>query len=155
MPADAMIEELGLELPPPFPPAGTYVNAVRTGSLLVLGGHIPIGADQQIVLGKLGDDLDVDAGRGAARLAALSALATLRAELGSLDRVAQIVSLRGVVNATPDFTGHTQVIDGASEVFVHVFEERGRHARLAVGVSSLPANLALEIELLIEVARGA
>ena len=150
MGADARVEELGLELPPPFPPAGTYVNAVRTGNLLVLAGHIPIGGEQ-IVLGKLGDDLDVDAGRAAARLAALSALATLRAELGSLDHVTQIVSLRGVVNATPDFTGHTHVIDAASDVFVDVFGDRGRHARLAVGVSSLPANLALEIELLVEV----
>ena len=151
MSADAKVEELGFQLPAPFPPAGTYVNAVRTGSLLVLAGHIPIGADQQVVLGKLGDDLDVEAGRAAARLAALSALTTLRSELGSLDRVARIVSLRGVVNATPDFTGHTQVIDGASDVFVAVFGENGRHARLAVGVSSLPANLALEIELLVEV----
>jgi enamine deaminase RidA (YjgF/YER057c/UK114 family) len=151
MSADAKVEELGLQLPAPFPPAGTYVNAVRTGGLMVLAGHIPIGADQQVVLGKLGDDLDVEAGRAAARLAALSALATLRSELGSLDRVARIVSLRGVVNATPDFTGHTQVIDGASDVFVAVFGENGRHARLAVGVSSLPANLALEIELLVEV----
>jgi enamine deaminase RidA (YjgF/YER057c/UK114 family) len=149
--AEAKVEELGFQLPAPFPPAGTYVNAVRTGGLLVLAGHIPIGADQQVVLGKLGDDLDVEAGRAAARLAALSALATLRSELGSLDRVARIVSLRGVVNATPDFTGHTQVIDGASDVFVAVFGENGRHARLAVGVSSLPANLALEIELLVEV----
>jgi enamine deaminase RidA (YjgF/YER057c/UK114 family) len=148
--ADAKIEELGLELPSPFPPAGIYINAVRTGNLLVLGGHVPVGADQ-IVLGKLGDDLEVDEGRAAARLAALSALATLRAELGSLDRVAQVVSVRGVVNATSDFTAHTQVIDGASEVFVQVFGERGQHARLAVGVSSLPANLALEIELLVEV----
>jgi enamine deaminase RidA (YjgF/YER057c/UK114 family) len=151
MSAEAKVEELGFQLPAPFPPAGTYVNAVRTGGLLVLAGHIPIGADQQVVLGKLGDDLDVEAGRAAARLAALSALATLRSELGSLDRVARIVSLRGVVNATPDFTGHTQVIDGASDVFVAVFGENGRHARLAVGVSSLPANLALEIELLVEV----
>jgi enamine deaminase RidA (YjgF/YER057c/UK114 family) len=155
MSADAMVEKLALELPSPFPPAGVYVNAVRMGNLLVLGGHVPISTDQQVVLGKLGDDLDVDAGRGAARLAALSALTTLRAELGSLDRVAQIVSLRGVVNATPEFTGHTQVIDGASEIFVQVFGKPGRHARLAVGVSSLPANLALEIELLVEIGNGA
>jgi enamine deaminase RidA (YjgF/YER057c/UK114 family) len=143
-----------LELPAPFPPAGEYVNAVRTGDLLVLGGHIPISPDNQIVFGKLGAELDVEQGRAAARLAALSALASMHAELGDLDRVGRIVSVRGVVNAVPEFMGHTQVIDGASEVFVEVFGERGRHARLAVGVSSLPANLALEIEVLVEVAEG-
>jgi enamine deaminase RidA (YjgF/YER057c/UK114 family) len=148
---EAKIDELALTLPAPFPPAGKYVNVVRTGDLLVLGGHIPLGADGTLVLGKLGADLDVDAGRAAARLAALSALASLRAELGDLEQVQQIVSLRGSVNAAPDFTQHTAVLDGASEVFVAVFGDRGRHARLAVGVSSLPANLALEIELLVRV----
>ena len=103
--------------------------------------------------GKLGADLDVEAGRRAARFAAISALATIRSALGTLDAVKQIVSVRGVVNATPDFMSHTQVIDGASAVFVDVFGDAGRHARLAVGVSSLPANLALEIELTIEVVR--
>jgi len=104
----------------------------------------------EVVLGKLGADLTIDDGRAAARLAAISALNTLRHELGTLDAVRRIVSLRGVVNATPDFTAHTQVIDGASDVFVEVFGDAGHHARLAVGVSSLPANLALEIELLVE-----
>ncbi|PZS30982.1 MAG: hypothetical protein DLM58_12730 [Pseudonocardiales bacterium] len=151
MSAEAMIDELALTLPPPFPPAGTYINAVRTGSLLALGGHIPIGADQCIVTGKLGQDLDVGTGRDAARLAALSALATLRETLGSLDRVRQIVSVRGVVNSTPDFAAHTQVIDGASDLLVQVFGHHGQHTRLAVGVCSLPADLALEIELLVEV----
>lgn len=150
---ETRVEQLALELPPGFPPAGVYQHAARTGDLLVLGGHVPFGADQAFVLGKLGDDLDVEAGRHAARLAALSALSTIRTELGSLDRIERIVSLRGVVNATPDFTEHTQVIDGASEIFVEVFGERGRHARLAVGVSSLPVNLALEIELIAEVKR--
>jgi enamine deaminase RidA (YjgF/YER057c/UK114 family) len=148
-----MLLAMELELPPPFPPAGTYVPAVRTGNLLFLAGHIPIGADNTLVLGKLGADLDVEQGRHAARLAALSALATLKDELGDLDRVTQIVSVRGVVNATPDFAAHTQVIDGASDVFVEVFGDRGKHARLAVGVSSLPVNLALEIELVAEVAK--
>jgi enamine deaminase RidA (YjgF/YER057c/UK114 family) len=152
MSIEAKLTELGLDLPTQFPPAGSYVNAVRTGNLCVLGGHIPIGVDGQVVCGKLGAELDVDAGRAAARLAVLSALATLRAELGSLDQVRRIVSLRGVVNAHPEFTGHTQVIDGASDVLLELFGDAGRHARLAVGISSLPANLALEIELLVEVA---
>lgn len=147
------LRELGIDLPAPFPPAGEYVNAVRTGDLLILGGHIPFNPPETLVLGKLGADLDVADGRLAARFAAINALATLRSVLGTLDAVTQIVSVRGVVNAVPDFIGHTQVIDGASEVFVDVFGERGRHARLTVGVSSLPVNLALEIELTAEVAR--
>ena len=150
---EARVVDLGIELPPPFPPAGEYVNAVRSGDLLILGGHIPFSPPETLVLGKLGADLDIEAGRRAARFAAISALATIRSALGTLDAVKQIVSVRGVVNATPDFMSHTQVIDGASEVFVDVFGDAGRHTRLAVGVSSLPANLALEIELTVEVAR--
>jgi enamine deaminase RidA (YjgF/YER057c/UK114 family) len=149
---DAALAELGLALPDPLTPAGRYVNAVRAGTILILGGHVPIDPEGEIVVSKVGLDLDVDAARDAARLAALSALATLRAELGSLDGVSRILSMRGVVNATEDFTAHTQVIDATSEVFEQVFGPAGRHARLAVGVSSLPANLALEIELLVEIA---
>ena len=150
---EVRLRELGIDLPAPFPPAGEYVNAVRTGDLLILGGHVPFSPPETLVLGKLGADLDVAAGRQAARFAAINALATLRSVLGTLDAVRQIVAVRGVVNAAPDFIGHTQVIDGASEVFVEVFGDAGRHARLAVGVSSLPVNLALEIELTAEVAR--
>ena len=145
--------ELGIDLPAPFPPVGEYVNAVRTGDLLILGGHVPFHPPETIVLGKLGADLDVEDGRRAARYAAISALATIRSALGSLDAVKQIVLVRGVVNAAPEFILHTQVIDGASEVFVDVFGDAGRHARLAVGMSSLPANIALEIEVTVEVAR--
>lgn len=153
MSAEGRLTGLGIEVPDPFPPAGEYINAVRTGDLLILGGHVPFNPPQTIVLGKLGADLDVDAGREAARFAAISALATIRSELGTLDAVKRILLVRGVVNAAPDFIGHTQVIDGASEVFVEVFGDAGRHARLAVGVSSLPANIALEIEVTVEVAR--
>jgi enamine deaminase RidA (YjgF/YER057c/UK114 family) len=129
------------------------VNAVRTGNLLVLGGHVPVTPAGKIVQGKLGAELDVEAGQRAARLAALSALSTMQVELGSLDRVVRMVSLRGLVNSTPDFHGHTQVIDGASDLLVEIFGDQGQHARLAVGVSSLPADLPLEIELLVEVSR--
>lgn len=149
---EARLVELGIDLPATFPPAGQYVNAVRTGDLLVLGGHIPFSPPETLVLGKLGADLDIAAGRQAARFAAINALATIRAMLGTLDAIKQVVLVRGVVNAAPDFIGHTQVIDGASDVFVEVFGASGRHARLAVGVSSLPANLALEIEVTLEVA---
>ncbi len=152
MSADARLAELGIELPDPLPPAGEYINAVRTGDLLILGGHIPFSPPQTVVFGKLGAGLDVDAGREAARFAAITALSTIRSELGTLDAVKRIVLVRGVVNSAPDFIGHTQVVDGASEVFVNVFGDAGRHARLAVGVSSLPANIALEIEVTVEVA---
>jgi enamine deaminase RidA (YjgF/YER057c/UK114 family) len=141
----------GLDLPEVFPPAGTYRSAILHGEVLYTAGHIPLGADGTLVLGRLGEDLSVEEGQHAARLAALSLLATVQQELGSLDRVERFIRVYGVVNATPAFTGHTAVIDAASDLFVHVFGERGEHARLAVGVSSLPANLALEVEATIAI----
>lgn len=147
MDIDARLADLGWEVPAPFTPVGEYINAVRSGDLVVLGGHVPVAASGDVVLGRLGDDLTVEDGRRAARWAALSALASLRDHLGSLDAVQQVVSLRGLVNATPDFVEHTAVIDGASEVFVTLYGDRGRHARIAFGVASLPVGLALEIEL--------
>lgn len=136
----------GLDLPEVFPPAGTYRSAIVHGDVLYTAGHIPLGADGTLVLGRLGEDLSIEDGQHAARLAALSLLATVQEALGSLDRVDRFIRVYGVVNATPAFTGHTAVIDAASDLFVQVFGERGEHARLAVGVSSLPANLALEVE---------
>ena len=149
------LEQLGYVLPSPFPPPANYMHAVRWGDLLFLAGHIPIGADGQRGARQAGEDLDVEAGRDAARLAALSALGTAKAALGTLDAVERVVSVRGYVNATPDFGAHSQVIDGASDLFVEVFGERGKHARIAFGVSSLPANLAVEVEpiLAIDAAR--
>ncbi len=149
---EARIIDLGLELPAWRPPAGTFVHAVRSGNMLYTSGHAPIRADGSVVLGRLGDDLDLDAGYDAARVAALHLLATIRHELGSLDRVARIVRVLGTVNATPGFIHHTQVINGASDVLVHVFGESGKHARLAVGVSSLPFNIAVEVEVIVEIA---
>ena len=142
---------LGLTLPQAPPSAGTYVNAVRTGQLVFLAGHVPFRADGSVVMGKLGRDLDTAAGYEAARRAGLGALATLVAELGSLDRVHRIVRVLGTVNATPEFVEHTQVVNGASDLFVQVFGDAGRHARLAVGMSSLPYDIALEIEVIAEV----
>jgi enamine deaminase RidA (YjgF/YER057c/UK114 family) len=146
---------MGIVLAPPFPPVGSYVNAVRAGDQLVLGGQVPWSPPDRIVQGRLGADLDVEQGREAAHLAAVNALSTIAEALGGLGAVRRIVSLRGVVNATPDFTEHTRVIDAASDVFVGVFGERGRHARLAIGVASLPAGLALEIELTVQVRTSA
>lgn len=141
----------GLELPAVFPPAGRYRSAIVHGGLLHTAGHIPLGADGTLIVGRLGETLDVADGVRAARLAALSVLATVRAELGSLQRVDRFLRVYGVVNAVPDFADHTAVIDGASDVFIGVFGERGEHARLAVGVSSLPAGIAVEVEATIAV----
>lgn len=147
---DARLAELGIALAAPFPPVGSYVNWVRVGDQLVLGGQVPWDPPDRIVQGRLGQDLSVEQGRAAARFAALNALNGINEALGGLDDVRRIVSLRGVVNASSDFTEHTQVIDAASDVFLSVFGENGRHARLAIGVSSLPANMALEIELVVQ-----
>jgi enamine deaminase RidA (YjgF/YER057c/UK114 family) len=149
--AEDRLAELGLELPGWKPPAGTFVHAVRSGDLLYTSGHAPIRADGSVILGRLGETMDVEAGYEAARVAALNMLATIRKELGSLDGVARIVRVLGTVNATPEFIQHTQVINGASDVLVELFGERGKHARLAVGVSSLPFNIALEVEAIVEV----
>ena len=128
---------------------------MRVGDQLVLGGQVPWSPPDRIVQGRLGADLDVEQGREAAHLAAVDALSTIAEALGGLAEVRRIVSLRGVVNATPDFTEHTRVIDAASDVLVEVFGEHGRHARPAIGVSSLPAGLALEIELTVQVRTSA
>jgi enamine deaminase RidA (YjgF/YER057c/UK114 family) len=149
---EARLRELAIDLPPVPHPAGTFVHAVRTGNLVFLTGHPPIRADGSVIFGRLGQDLDADAGYQAARVAALGMLATLRQELGSLDKVRRIVKVNGVVNATPDFVEHTKVINGASDLLVQVFGEAGQHARLAVGYSSLPWNICLEVELVAEVA---
>jgi enamine deaminase RidA (YjgF/YER057c/UK114 family) len=141
----------GLDLPDVFPPAGHYRSAILHDGVLHTAGHIPFGADGTLVIGRVGATLTVEEGIHAARLAALSVLATVQAELGSLDRVDRFLRVFGVVNATADFGDHTKVIDGASEVFELVFGERGEHARLAVGVSSLPVGIAVEVEATIAV----
>lgn len=148
---EARLSALGITLPVVPPPAGTFVHAVRTGNLIFLTGHVPFRADGSLVVGRLGQDLDADAGYEAARLSALGLLSTLRAELGSLDRVRRLVKVNGVVNATPDFMLHTKVINGASDLLVQVFGDAGAHARLAVGYASLPWNICLEVELIAEV----
>jgi len=156
-PADSpetRLAELGIPLPDPLPAFGEYAPAVRTGDQLWVGGHFGTQADGSIVAGRVGDTLDVEAAAAAARSAAFNALATIRAELGTLDAVDRIVHLHGAVHCTPEFTGQTAVIDAASRVFVEVFGDRGRHARLAVGVAALPAGLALEIELVLTVRPG-
>ena len=151
MSAETRLTELGIELPEPLPPAGLYVGAVRTGQLLFLSGAGPVRPDGSIVTGKVGRDLDAEAGRAAARLTGLQLLATMRAELGSLDRVGRVVKILGMVNGAPGFNRTPQVIDGCSELFIEVFGEAGRGARSAVGLAELPFDIAVEIEAVVEV----
>ena len=151
MSAEARLQELGVELPEPPDPVASYVTFVRTGNLVYTSGHGPVLSDGGFVTGKVGIDLDVDAGREAARLTGVGLLATLRHNLGSLDRVARIVKILGMVNCPPDFTDHPTVINGCSDLLADVFGEAGRHARSAVGVGSLPMNIAVEIEAIVEV----
>ncbi|MEI8358856.1 MAG: RidA family protein [Deltaproteobacteria bacterium] len=138
-----------LELPAALPAFGQYVPAVLRGSQLWVGGHFGTRPDGSLHVGRCGQDVSVGQAREAARSAAINLLATVREALGTLDRVEQVVQVYGVVNSTPDFLEHTSVIDAASDALVEVFGDAGRHTRLAVGVSSLPANLVLEIQAMI------
>jgi enamine deaminase RidA (YjgF/YER057c/UK114 family) len=148
---DDRLVELELELPEPFPPAGNYVGAVRTGSLLFLSGAGPARPDGSFVRGKVGDAIDLDAAVEAARLTGLQLLAVMRRELGNLDRVQQVVKTLGMVNCAPGFNRTPQVIDGCSDLLVEVFGDSGRGARSAVGMAELPFDIAVEIELVVEV----
>lgn len=150
-PADRLAA-LGL-VPIHLPVFGAFEAVVRTGDLLHTMGHWPLDGDRAVT-GKVGVDLSVDEGRAAARLAALALIGTLVAELGDLGRVRRIASILVTVHAAEGFTEHTAVADAASELLVDVFGDAGRHARLAVGVSSLPAGLALELTAVVEVASG-
>ena len=143
---------LGITLPPPLKPAGNYVDAVRTGDLLFLAGHGPVRDDGTVVRGKVGTDLDLTAGRDAARLVGFSLLTTVRRELGTLDAVRRVVKVLGMVNCAPGFNRTPAVIDGCSDLLVQVFgDDIGRHARSAVGMAELPFDIPVEIEMVIEV----
>ena len=146
---EARLRELGLTLPTPAPPVANYVNAVRTGNLLYLAGHSECG--DKFMTGKVGRDVTVDSAYASARRTALCLMSTLKAELGDLRKVRRVVRVFGMVNATPEFTDHPRVINGCSDLLVQVFGERGRHARAAVGMASLPANIPVEIEMVVEV----
>ncbi len=151
MGAEDRIKELKLELPPAPKPVATYVTAVRLGDLLYVSGHGPLRPDGTMHTGKLGADLDLAAGQAAARQTGLAILATLRSHLGSLDKVVRLVKVLGMVNSTTDYTDHPKVINGFSDLMVEVFEDAGRGARSAVGMGSLPGNIAVEVEAIFEV----
>lgn len=149
--AESLLQASGLELPEIPPSIANYVRTVRTGRYVFTAGHGPLRPDGTYVTGKLGRDLDVEQGYAAARLTAIALLSSLRAELGDLNRVERIVKVTGMVNATPDFVDHSQVINGCSDLLVEIFGDRGRHARAAVGMASLPRGFAVEIEMIVEV----
>lgn len=150
MSAETRITELGLELPAPPRAMGSYVILKTTGNLAFTAGHGPIRADGSFITGRVGEDMDVEEAKEVARYVGLEILATLRQELGSLDRVTAVVKVVGFVNATPEFESHPAVINGCSDLFVEIFGEAGKHARSAVGVPSLPAGIAVEIEAIFE-----
>jgi len=141
------LRELGLELPPVFPPAGNYLACVITGDMVYVGGHGPI-AGSNVVRGKVGADLTLVEAQEAARITALSILATLQAELGDLDRIERIIKVLGMVNVAPGFNQTPAVIDSCSDLLVAVFGDAGRHTRSAVGMAELPFDIAVEIELI-------
>ncbi len=152
MGAEARIAELKLTLPPAPKPVATYLTAVRQGNLLYVSGHGPLNPDGSMHLGKLGAGLELAAGAAAARQTGLAILATVRSHLGSLDKVARVVKVLGLVNSAPDFIDHPKVINGFSDLMVDVFGEAGKAARSAFGVAALPGGMAVEIEAIFEVA---
>lgn len=151
MRAEDRIKEEGFELPAPPKPVANYVTAVRTGNLVFLSGHGPFREDGTLITGRVGADLTLEQGYDASRRTILLLLASLKREIGDLDRVRRIVKLLGLVNCTPDFVDQPKVINGASDLLVQVFGERGRHARSAVGVNVLPFNTPVEIEMIVDV----
>jgi enamine deaminase RidA (YjgF/YER057c/UK114 family) len=151
MSAEARLHELGIDLPEPPPPAGNYIGARIVGNLVFLSGHGPRGGEGIATSGKVGGDLTVEQGQAAARTVALNMLATLRQEIGSLDRVRQVVKVLGMVNAVPEFKDHPKVINGFSDLMVEIFGEDGRGARSAVGMGSLPFQIPVEVEMIVEI----
>ena len=143
---DDHLRELGITLPPVFPPAGNYVGCVVDGDIVYAGGHGPVDGER-VMTGKVGTDLTLEQGREAARMTALSILATLQAELGSLERIERIIKVFGMVNVGPGFNQTPAVIDGCSDVLIEVFGDAGRHTRSAVGLAALPFDVAVVIEL--------
>lgn len=148
---ESRLSELGIQLPAPPQPVATYIPAVRAGDLLFLSGVVPFRDGQLALVGKLGTDLTVEQGYEAARIALLNALAIVRKELGTLDRVKKVVRMVGHVASADGFVQQPAVVNGASDLLVKIFDEAGRHARVAVGAAALPLNAPVELEIILEV----
>ena len=152
MTVESKLTEIGLELPPAAAPAGLYKTALTVGNICYLSGHLPIVSDGSLMTGKVSTEADIETGKQAAQRAGLVMLATLKSHLGSLDRVARVVKLFGMVNASSEFTQHPAIINGCSELFAHVWgEDRGVGARSAMGAGSLPLDVMVEIEAILEI----
>ena len=146
----AQLASLGLVLPNVPAPVAAYVNCVRSGNLLFLSGGLPIDGDKKVI-GKVPSVVSFEEAKDAARMIILNRLAIIQDEIGSLDKVKQIVALNGFVNCEPDFYNHPQVINGASELLVEIFGDKGKHSRTALGAASLPLNVSVEINLIVEI----
>jgi enamine deaminase RidA (YjgF/YER057c/UK114 family) len=150
--AEDKLKEMGLTVPEPPPPGGNYIPARRTGNVVFLSGVTPSRPDGTPFKGKLGRDLTVEEGYAAAQNCALKLLANLKKEIGDLDNVTKVIKLLGMVNSDPDFTQPPAVVNGCSDLLVNIYGDRGRHARSAVGLATLPGGVAVEIEMIVEVA---
>ena len=151
MSVEARLKSLGIELPKSPSPLANYVPFVITGNLLYLSGQGPREADGSFHTGKVGQEVTIEQAYQDARLTGLNLLAVMQGALGELGRIERVVKLLGMVNGTPDFLEHPQVINGCSDLMVEVFEEKGRHARSAVGMGSLPNNITVEVEAIVEI----
>jgi len=149
--AETRLKEKGIVLAAPGKPVANYVNVVRVGNLLFLAGKGPTKPDGTNITGKVGKDLTIEQGYEAARLTAVNHLAVLKAELGSLNKIKRIVKVLGMVNCTEDFKDQPKVINGYSDLMVEIFGDKGKHARSAVGMYALPMNIAVEVEVIVEV----
>jgi enamine deaminase RidA (YjgF/YER057c/UK114 family) len=148
---EARVGELGLSIPEPPPPAGAYVPAVQSGNLVFCSGQGPYRDGVFVHTGQVGRELTLEQGYDAARISMLNCLGEIRSVIGSLNRIRRIVQVRGFVNCTQEFMDQPKVINGASELLLEIFGERGRHARCALGTSSLPASIPVEIEMVVEI----
>lgn len=145
------LQSLGIVLPAPTNPVANYVKFVHTGNLIFLSGHGPANADGKYTTGKLGKELSIEEGYNAAKLTGINLLSTLKTAVGDLSKVKRIVKVLGMVNSTEQFTDQPKVINGFSDLMVAIFGDKGKHARSAVGMASLPMNMVVEIEMIVEV----
>ena len=144
------LKELGIEIPTPPSPAGSYIPVVTTGNLAFISGQIPMKEGKVVFEGKVPENQSVDSARDAAKICIINGLAQLKANLGSLDNITKFVRISGFVNSSPDFTEQPKVINAASDLLVEVFGDMAKHSRIAVGVTSLPLNSTVEIDMIVE-----